>query len=177
MPRGTRRFPHGAYSGPVDPGASLPGPHRAENEPPTQGDNQPVVESRGGASPVGGRWLIRCFRRRAAGRLPWVRFLPPLSEPGVPISGTGLSSGIMRLAHGFPVATSGRVLASPGTGLVPLRWPAGASSGLLTPRRQRPLRSSPSLVHVMTSGVSAHFRGPRPSATPVSLLPFAIAST
>ena len=47
-----------------------------------------IVESRGGASPVGGRWLIRCFRSRAAGRLPWARFLPPLSEPGVPISGT-----------------------------------------------------------------------------------------
>ena len=45
MPRGTRRFPHGAYSGPVDPGASLPGPHRAENEPPTQGDNQLVSTS------------------------------------------------------------------------------------------------------------------------------------
>ena len=76
-----------------------------------------IVESRGGASPVGGRWVIRCFRSRAAGRLPWARFLPPLSEPGVPISGTGLSSGIMRLARGFPVATRGRVLASPGTGL------------------------------------------------------------
>ena len=71
--------------------------------------------------PVGGRWLIRCFRNRAAGRLPWARFLPPLSEPGVPISSTGLSSGIMRLAHGFPVATSGRVFASPGTGLAPVR--------------------------------------------------------
>ena len=33
--------------------------------------------------------------------------LPPLSEPGGPISGTGLSSGIMRLAHGFPVAANG----------------------------------------------------------------------
>ena len=38
-----------------------------------------IVESRGGASPVGGRWLIRCFRSRAAGRLSWARFLPPLS--------------------------------------------------------------------------------------------------
>ena len=38
---------------------------------------------------------------RAAVRVPWARFLPPLSEPGVPISGTGLSSGIMRLAHGL----------------------------------------------------------------------------
>ena len=45
MSRGTRRFPHGAYSGPVDWGASLPGPHRAENEPPTQGDNQLVSTS------------------------------------------------------------------------------------------------------------------------------------
>ena len=40
------------------------------------------------------------------------RFLPPLSEPGVrDTSSTGLSSGIMRLAHGFPVATSGAGLA------------------------------------------------------------------
>ena len=38
---------------------------------------------------------------RAAVRVPWARFLPPLSEPGVPISGTGLSSGVMRLAHGL----------------------------------------------------------------------------
>ena len=58
---------------------------------------------------MGGRWLIRCFRSRAAVRFPWARFLPPLSEPGGPISGTGLSSGIMRLAHGFPVAANGRV--------------------------------------------------------------------
>ena len=48
---------------------------------------------------------------------------PPLSEPGVPISGTGLSSGVMRLAHEFPVMTSGRVLASRGTKLAPLRRP------------------------------------------------------
>ena len=54
------------------------------------------------------RWLIRCFRSRAAVRFPWARFLPPLSEPVAPVSGTGLSSGIMRLAHGFPVATNGR---------------------------------------------------------------------
>ena len=66
-------------------------------------------------------------------------------------------------------------LASRGTKLAPLRRPAGASSGLLTPWRQRPFGSSPSLVHVMTSGISAHLRGTRPSATPVSLLPFAIA--
>ena len=49
---------------------------------------------------VAGRvwWLIRCFRSRAAVRFPWARFLSPLSEPGGPVSGTGLSSGIMRLA-------------------------------------------------------------------------------
>ena len=39
---------------------------------------------------------------RASVRLPSSRFQPLLSEPGVPISGTGLSSGIMRLAHGPP---------------------------------------------------------------------------
>ena len=118
-----------------------------------------------------GRWLIRRFRNRAAGRVPWVRFLPPLSEPGGPISGTGLSSGIMRLAHGLPGHDQQTGLASPGTRLAPLRRPAGASSGLLTPWRRRPLGSSPSLVHVMTSGIPAHLRGDRPSATPVSLLP------
>ena len=68
-------------------------------------------------------------------------------------------------------------LASRGTWPAPLRRPAGVSSGLLTPWRQRPLRSSPLLVHVMTSGIPAHLRGTRPSVTPASLLPFAIAST
>ena len=66
----------------------------------------------------------RVERRRVAGRVWWAHpvlsqpgrspipmgtFPPPLSEPGGPISGTGLSSGIMRLAHGFPVAANGRV--------------------------------------------------------------------
>ena len=45
MPSGTQRFLHGAYSGPADRGASLPGPRRAANEPPTQGDNQLVSAS------------------------------------------------------------------------------------------------------------------------------------
>ena len=99
-----------------------------------------------------GRWLVRRFRDRAAGRVPWARFLSPLSEPGGPISGTGLSSGIMRLAHGLPGHDRRTGLASPGTWLAPLRRPAGASSGLLTPWRRRPRGSSPSLVHVMTSG-------------------------
>ena len=70
---------------------------------------------------------------RAAVRVPWARFLPPLSEPGVPISGTGLSSGIMRFAHGLAGCDQRAGLASRGTRLTPWRWPAGASSDLLTP--------------------------------------------
>ena len=54
---------------------------------------------------------------RAAVRVPWARFLPPLSEPGVPISGTGLSSGIMRLAHGLADCDQRAGLASLGTRL------------------------------------------------------------
>ena len=78
-------------------------------------DNLRVVCGRGGrveGRRVAGRASVAlpALSHRAAVRLPWVRFLPPLSEPGVPISGTGLSSGIMRFAHGIPVATSGRVL-------------------------------------------------------------------
>ena len=45
---------------------------------------------------------IPALSRRASVRLPSSRFQPLLPEPGVPISGTGLSSGIMRLAHGPP---------------------------------------------------------------------------
>ena len=105
------------------------------------------------------RWLIRCFRSRAAVRFPWARFLPPLSEPGGPVSGTGLSSGIMRLAHGFPIATNGRVSRTVAPGPHPCVGRPGVSSDLLTPWRRRPLGSSPSLVHVMTSGISAHLRG------------------
>ena len=52
---------------------------------------------------------------RAAIRGPWARFLPPLSEPGVPISGTGLSGGIMRLAHGLPGRGERSGVASRGT--------------------------------------------------------------
>ena len=52
---------------------------------------------------------------RAAIRGPWARFLPPLSEPGVPISGTGLSSGIMRLAHGLSGRGERSGVASRGT--------------------------------------------------------------
>ena len=55
------------------------------------------------------------------------------SAPGVPISGTGLSSGIMRLAHGLPGRGELSGVASRGTRLAPLRPPVGASSGLLTP--------------------------------------------
>ena len=54
------------------------------------------------------RWLFRCFRSGPqSGSLGRVSS-PPLPEPGVPISGTGLSSGIMRLAHGPPGQGRGR---------------------------------------------------------------------
>ena len=76
---------------------------------------------------------LPALSHRAAVRVPWARFLPPLSEPGVPISGTGLSSGIMRLAHGLSSCDQRAGLASRGTRLTPWRWPAGASSDLLTP--------------------------------------------
>ena len=46
--------------------------------------------------------VIPPLSRWASVRLPLPRFQSPLTEPGVPISGTGLSSGIMRLAHGPP---------------------------------------------------------------------------
>ena len=46
---------------------------------------------------------IPALSRRASVRLPSPRFQPLLSEPGVPISGTGLSSGIMRLVHEPPL--------------------------------------------------------------------------
>ena len=46
---------------------------------------------------------------------------PPLSEPGVPIAGTGLSSGIMRLATRVPGHGERMGLASCGTQLAPVR--------------------------------------------------------
>ena len=148
-----------AGSGPDSESTRDPGAAARQPQPPPRLQRSRVEERRVAGR---GRWLIRRFRNRAAGRVPWVRFLPPLSEPGGPISGTGLSSGIMRLAHGLPGHDQRTGLASPGTRLAPLSRPAGASSGLLTPWRRRPLGSSPSLVHVMTSGIPAHLRGDRP---------------
>ena len=81
----------------------------------------------------------------------------------------------MRLAHGFPATASAWVSRVVAPNSHPCAGPAGASSGLFTPWRPRPLGSSPSLVHVMTSGIPARLRGTRPSATPASLLPFSIA--
>ena len=78
----------------------------------------------------------------------------------------------MRLAHGFPATAGAWVSRVVAPNSHPCAGPAGASSGLSTPWRPRPLGSSPSLVHVMTSGIPARLRGTRPSATPASLLPF-----
>ena len=68
---------------------------------------------------------------RAAVRVPWARFLPPLSEPGVPISGTGLSRGPGQWSHAartraFRLRPAAAGLASRRTRLTPCRWPAGA---------------------------------------------------
>ena len=40
-----------------------------------------------------GRWLIRRFRNRAAGRVPWVRFLPPRSPVGSRAGALSVGSG------------------------------------------------------------------------------------
>ena len=48
------------------------------------------------------RWLFRRFRAGPQSGSRGRVSRPPLTEPGVPISGTGLSSGIMRFAHGPP---------------------------------------------------------------------------
>ena len=48
------------------------------------------------------RWFVRRFRAGPQSGSRGRVSRPPLTEPGVPISGTGLSSGIMRLAHGPP---------------------------------------------------------------------------
>ena len=146
--------------------------------PPPRG--QVTVASRVEGRRVTGRGSVAdpALSHRAAVRSPWARFLPrPLRTracrfpaPGSPVKSCGSHTG-------FPVATSGRVARAVAPGSHPCAGRAGASSDLLTPRRRRPLGSSPSLMHVMTSGIAAHHRGTRPSATPVSLLPFAIAST
>ena len=54
------------------------------------------------------RWLFRRFRSGPQSGSRGRVSSPPLTEPGVPISGTGLSSGIMRLAHGPPGRGGGR---------------------------------------------------------------------
>ena len=48
------------------------------------------------------RWLLRRFRSGPQSGSHGRVSSPPLSEPGVRISRTGLSSGIMHLAHGPP---------------------------------------------------------------------------
>ena len=151
---------------------------------------------RDAATQAARRWtgskLSRVEGRRVAGRASVAH--PVLSQPGrrpIPVDTfpppalrtrrADFRHRALQWNHAARTRVPGRDqrtgLASGGTTLAPLRWPAGASSGLLTPWRQRPFGSSPSLVHVMTSGIPAHLRGTRPSATPVSLLPFAVAST
>ena len=54
------------------------------------------------------RWLLRRFRSGPQSGSHGRVSSPPLSEPGVRISRTGLSSGIMHLAHGPPGRGRGR---------------------------------------------------------------------
>ena len=92
----------------------LIGPHRGREEfPLVRVRRTGRVEGRR----VAGRASVAdpALSHRAAIRGPWARFLPPLSEPGVPIFGTGLSSGIMRLAHGLPGRGERSGVASRGT--------------------------------------------------------------
>ena len=119
---------------------------------------------------------------RASVRLPSSRFQPLLSEPGVPISGTGLSSGIMRLAHG-PLRRFGQAgRRTPPTSLrtrhsfrstLPSRL-RRAAEPVCASTASNPYGSTPSLMHVMLPESSPSSRGPG-IATPASLLPSDIA--
>ena len=120
---------------------------------------------------------------RASVRLPSSRFQPLLPEPGVPISGTGLSSGIMRLAHGPPgrLGHTGRG-SDPRHHLRPLHGFRSAYPSRIR-RAVEPVhasttsnlyRSTPSLMHVMLPESSPSTRGPG-IATPASSLPSDIA--
>ena len=124
---------------------------------------------------------IPALSRRASVRLPSSRFQPLLSEPGVPISGTGLCSGIMRLVHGPP----GR-FGHAGGRMSPTSTAAAARPPLCIPSRVRrasePVHASatsnlsgstPSLMHVMFPESLPLTRGPG-IANPAGLLPSSI---
>ncbi len=61
------------------------------------------------------RWLVRRFRSGPQSGSHSRVSSPPLSEPGVRISRTGLSSGIMHLAHGPPERVVGEEPVGPAT--------------------------------------------------------------
>ena len=99
---------------------------------------------------------IPALSRRASIRLPSSRFQPLLSEPGVPISGTGLSSGIMRLVHEPPAIRACRWSDSPTSAAAAARRPLCIPSRVR--RAVEPVHASttsnlygstPSLMHVM----------------------------
>ena len=134
------------------------------------------------------RWRIRRFRSGPQSGSHGRVSSPPLTEPSVPISSTGLSSGIMRLAHGRPEHRQRGF-----SGHRVLRWPLwkmhgfhtsprfvlGPPSSLSTPRWRRSVRrkfvvqSDPSLMHVMHPESSAP-TGVIGIATPVALFPSVI---
>ena len=125
---------------------------------------------------------IPTLSHRASIRLPSSRFQPLLSEPGVPISGTGLSSGIMRLVHGPPGRSreaGGRALptSSADAAQLPLCFPSRlrrAAEPVYASTTSNLCGSTPSLLHVTVPESSPSSRGPG-IATPASLLPSDIA--
>ncbi len=111
------------------------------------------------------RWLLRRFRSGPQSGSHGRVSSPPLSEPGVRISRTGLSSGIMHLAHGPPERVVGEEPVGP---VARGRPEAAARQPSCLPRRFRcaagpvhaPAASNrsgptPSLPHVTRSEVSA----------------------
>ena len=120
---------------------------------------------------------IPALSRRASVRLPSSRFQPLLSEPGGPIAGTGLSSGIMRLVHGPPGDWACWWSDSPTSCAAAARLPLRIPSRVR--RAVEPVHASttsslygstPSLMHVMLPESLRRTRGPG-IATPARLLP------
>ena len=134
------------------------------------------------------RWRIRGFRSGPQSGSHGRVSSPPLTEPSVPISSTGLSSGIVRLAHGKPEHRQRRLFRSPGSPMAfvedarlphlatfrsrPAIEPVHASMApLRSPEVRRPKRSFAYACDA--SGIFGSNRGNR-IATPVAFFPSVI---
>ena len=100
------------------------------------------------------------------------RFQPLLSEHGVPISGTGLSGGSMRLANGSPGAD--RACSWPGDSDIVCRRCTASALLSVASTAPSPYGSAPSLIHEMLPESLPLARGPG-IATPASFRPSDIA--